>query len=126
MSGRWFMERHELFGPWVRRFLLEYLVGERNMSFHTQRSYRDTLKMLLPFVAARVGRTLDRLQVEDLSADAVRAFLKYVEEERKVSIQTRNQRLAAIHSLARYIAELSPEHVAWYGGIRTEPFKRAS
>ena len=120
------MEKHELLGPWVRRFLLEHLVGERNLSFNTQRSYRDTLKMLLPFVAARTGRTLDRLQVEDLAADAVRAFLKHIEEERKVSIQTRNQRLAAIHSLARFIAELSPEHVAWYGGIRTVPFKRGS
>jgi integrase/recombinase XerD len=120
------MERYELLGSWVRRFLLEHLVEERNLSCNTQRSYRDTLKMLLPFVAARTGRTLDRLQVEDLSADAVRAFLNHIEEQRKVSIQTRNQRLAAIHSLARFIAELSPEHVAWYGGIRTVPFKRAS
>jgi len=120
------MEKHELLGPWVRRFLLEHLVGERNMSPNTQWSYRDALRMLLPFIASRTGKALDRLHVEDVSADAVRSFLKHVEEERKVSIQTRNQRLAAIHSLARFIAELSPQHVAWYGGIRTVPFKRAS
>jgi site-specific recombinase XerD len=120
------MEKHELLGPWIRRFLLEYLIRERNMSPNTQHSYRDALRMLLPFIAMRAGKELDCLQVGDMSADAVRSFLKYIEEQRKVSIQTRNQRLAAIHSLARLIAELSPQHVAWYGEIRTIPFKRAS
>ena len=120
------MEKHELLGPWIRRFLLEYLIRERNMSPNTQHSYRDALRVLLPFIAMRAGKELDCLQVGDMSADAVRSFLKYIEEQRKVSIQTRNQRLAAIHSLARFIAELSPQHIAWYGEIRTIPFKRAS
>lgn len=120
------MDKHELLGPWIRRFLLEYLVRERNMSANTQQSYRDALRLLLPFIAARTRKELDRLQIEDMSADAVRSFLKEIEEQRKVSVQTRNQRLAAIHSLARFIAELSPQHVAWYGEIRTVPFKRAS
>ncbi len=120
------MEKHELLGPWIRRFLLEYLVRERNMSPNTQHSYRDALRMFLPFIAVRARKELDLLQVEDMSADAVRSFLKHIEEQRKVSVQTRNQRLAAIHSLARFIAELSPQHVAWYGGIRTVPFKRSS
>jgi integrase/recombinase XerD len=120
------MKEHELLGPWIRRFLLEYLVEERNMSPNTQHSYRDALRLLLPFISTRVGKELDLLEVCDISADVVRSFLKHVEEQRKVTIQTRNQRLAAIHSLARFIAELSPQHVAWYGGIRTVPFKRTS
>jgi len=40
-----------LLGPWVRRFLLEHLVAERNLARNTQRSYRDTLRQLLPFAA---------------------------------------------------------------------------
>ena len=35
-------------GPWVRRFLLEHLVDERNLSKNTQQSYRDALRLLLP------------------------------------------------------------------------------
>lgn len=120
------MEKNELLGPWIRRFLLEYLVRERNMSHNTQHSYRDALRLLLPFIAARIGKGLDRLHVADMSADAVRSFLTHVEEQRKVSVQTRNQRLAAIHSLARFIAELNPQHIAWYGEIKTVPFKRTS
>jgi hypothetical protein len=60
-------------GPWVRRFLLEHLVDERNLSKNTQQSYRDTLRLLLPFAAIRVKKAIDCLQVDHLTADAVRA-----------------------------------------------------
>jgi len=39
------------FGSWVRRFLLEHLVSERNLARNTQRSYRDTLALLIPYGA---------------------------------------------------------------------------
>ena len=42
------MNEKSLMGPWVRRFLLEHLVHERNFSHNTQASYRDTLTLLLP------------------------------------------------------------------------------
>jgi integrase/recombinase XerD len=54
-----------LLGPWVRRFLLEHLIGERNLARNTQQSYRDTLCQLIPFASARVHKPVDRL------ADAV-------------------------------------------------------
>ncbi len=53
----------------MRRFLLEHLVGERNLSVNTQRSYRDTLTMLLPLIVARIHKPLDKLQVLDISSD---------------------------------------------------------
>jgi integrase/recombinase XerD len=61
-----------LLGPWIRRCLLEHLVGERNPSTNTQKSYRDMLKQLLPFVGERLGKSVDRLTVPDLSAKLVR------------------------------------------------------
>ena len=114
-----------LLGPWVRRFLLEYLVGERNLARNTQQSYRDTLRLLLPFAARNVRTPIDRLRIEDLSADEIRAFLKEVEEQRGCGVATRNQRLAAIHSLAHFIALHSPEHIEWCGQVRVVPFKKA-
>jgi integrase/recombinase XerD len=54
-------------GPWVRRFLLEYLVGERNPSRNTQRSYRDALALMITFMATRVRKQIDQLTVEDIS-----------------------------------------------------------
>ena len=61
------MRDRNLLGPWVRRFLLEYLVAERNLARNTQVSYRDTLTLLLPFVGRRASTAIDRLSVEDLS-----------------------------------------------------------
>lgn len=118
------MDKHEQLGPWIRRFLLEHLIRDRNLSPNTQRSYRDTLTMLLPFIAAQVHKPLDRLEVADLSAGHARLFLAHLEQARRVSAATRNQRLAAIHSLARFIAESSAQHVAWYGEIRNVRFKK--
>ncbi len=115
-----------LLGCWVRRFLLEHLVGERNLARNTQRSYRDTLTLLLPFVARKLNRPVDRLQVVDVSADLVRLFLLDLEESRQCGIATRNQRLAAVHAWARFVGEHSPEHIQWCGQLRTIPFKKAT
>jgi len=117
-----------LLGPWVRRFLLEHLVAERNLARNTQRSYRDALVLLLPFVAEQQQQqqSVERLKVIDLSSDLVRLFLTNLEQSRKCSIATRNQRLAAIHALARFVGEHSPEHIAWCGQIRSIPFKKTN
>ena len=118
------MKNDSLLGPWIRRFLLEHLVAERNLSRNTQRSYRDTLCLLLPQLALQSRTTVDVLEVEDLSASAVRKFLAAIEEERGCSVATRNQRLSAIHALAHFIGERSPEHLMWCGEIQSVPFKR--
>jgi integrase/recombinase XerD len=118
------MKNDSLLSPWIRRFLLEHLVAERNLSRNTQRSYRDTLCLLLPRLAHQSRTSVDVLDVEDLSADAVRNFLAGIEEERGCSVATRNQRLSAIHALAHFIGERSPEHLMWCGQVQSVPFKR--
>lgn len=115
-----------LLGGWVRRFLMEHLVNERNLARNTQRSYRDTLRLLLPFLARAVRKDVDRLLVLDLSAEQVRRFLSELEEERGCGVVTRNQRLAALRSLAHFIGMNSPEHVEWCGQVRSVPFKKAT
>ena len=119
------MRDPSLVGPWVRRFLMEHIIGERNLARNTQRSYRDTLQLLLPEVARRVRKPIDRLDVIDVSADRVRQFLGDLEEKRGCAITTRNQRLAAIHALARFIGLHAPELVEWCGQVRSVPFKKA-
>jgi integrase/recombinase XerD len=120
------MTKTSLLGPWVRRFLLEYLVSERNLARNTQRSYRDTLKLLLPFVARQTHQQVDQIAVFDVSPDLVRLFLRHLEEGRKCIATTRNQRLAAIRSLARFVGLYGPEYVEWYGQLRNIPLKRTA
>lgn len=120
------MTDRSLLGPWIRRFLLEHLVSERNLARNTQISYRDTLTLLLPFTGHRAGVALDRMVVDDLSPDVVRAFLVHLEHDRSCSIATRNQRLSAIHSLARFIGTRAPEHLSWCTEVRAVPFKKSA
>jgi integrase/recombinase XerD len=80
--------------------------------------------LLLPFVAKNKGAAVDTLAVTDLSADVVRAFLAHLESERQCSTATRNQRLASIHALARFIGAHSPQHVEWCAQIRMVPIKK--
>jgi site-specific recombinase XerD len=120
------MRDNSLLGPWVRRFLLEHVVAERNLSRNTQQSYRDSLSQIIPFVAERVHKHVDKLTVEEMSADLVRDFLSHVETSRGCGIATRNSRLAAIHAMARFIAEHSPEHIQWCTQVRYVPFKKGT
>jgi integrase/recombinase XerD len=120
------MKDEKLAGPWVRRFLLEHLVAERNLSRNTQASYRDTLVLLLPFTSRQACVSIDRIAVEDLTPAMVRMFLDHLERDRQCSGVTRNQRLATIRSLARFIGMRSPVHVAWCAEIRAVPFKKTA
>jgi site-specific recombinase XerD len=120
------MKNSSALGSWIRRFLLEYLVGERNLARNTQQSYRDAVRLLVVFVAATTHKKVDELLVADIDADLLRAFLRHIEEKRKCSIASRNQRLAAIHALASFIAERCPEYLDWCAQLRTVKTKRSA
>jgi site-specific recombinase XerD len=82
------------------------------------------LALFLPFASVRKKKPIERLEVADLSREVLRDFLDHLEQSRSCSVRTRNQRLAALHAMARFIAERSPEHIAWCGQVRSVPFKR--
>ena len=63
------MTNSALLGPWIRRFLLEHLVAERNLAVNTQKSYRDMLTLLLPFVASKIRKPIDRLTIDEVEVD---------------------------------------------------------
>jgi site-specific recombinase XerD len=120
------MRDNTVLGPWIRRFLLEHVVGERNLARNTQVSYRDTLRLLLPFLSTATGTPIDRLAVEDLSPAVVRRFLAHLEQARGCGGATRNLRLGALHSLAKFIGSRSPEHLAWAIELRAIPRKKTA
>jgi len=117
-------DKHTL-GPWVRRFLMEHLPDDRNLSRNTQQSYRDALRLLIVFAASQLRKKADQLVVADIDPDLVRSFLRHLEEERECTISTRNQRLATIHALATFLAKRSPEDLGWSAQLRSVEFKRS-
>jgi integrase/recombinase XerD len=110
--------------PTVQAFFTQRLVQERNASPHTIAAYRDTIKLVLRFAATRCGREPSMLDIADLNADTVAAFLDHLQTERGNSARTRNARLAAIHSLYRYAALRHPEHVHDIQRVLSIPPKR--
>ncbi len=80
---------------------------------------------MLPFVSRKLRKPVDRLAVCDLTSRHVLQFLTHLEEERGCSVQTRNQRLAAIRAFARFVGSRDPAHVEWCGHIRTIASKKA-
>jgi site-specific recombinase XerD len=120
------MIKTTLLGQWVRRFLLDYLERERNLAINTRTSYRDMLVLLLPYASVHLNKPVDRLTVDDLSPELLREFLNNLEQNRNCSATTRNQRLGALHALARFIGENSPEQVEWCTQVRLIPFKKTT
>jgi integrase/recombinase XerD len=113
-------------GRCVMRFFQDYLPTLRGMSLHTIRSYRDGLVLLLQFVACDTHRRVESLEISDLSAERVGRFLKSLETERNNGIATRNARLAAIHTFARFLIAEHPERMEPLQRIVGIPFKRGA
>lgn len=90
------------FAEIVQRFFGDFLPKQRNVSAHTIDSYRHTFRLLLPFLADRTKKPIDRLGFEDFNADSLLAFLEHLESQRDNCVRTRNVRLAALRAFARY------------------------
>ena len=108
----------------MHSFFYEHLVQQRNVSAHTVRSYRDTWRLFLRFVAAHEKRPVTQLALADLTAVKVTAFLNHGETERQISIGTRNCRLAALRSFFGFVAEQEPTTIAQCAQIRHIPMKK--
>src|SRR5437867_5958079 len=119
------MSEKNPFGPFVRRFLTEHVIIDCNLSLNTQKSYRDTIRLLFSFIRERYGIEPVDLAVEQVTTDVVRAFLTHLEGQRGNSVATRNLRLAAIHSIFKFVGRLVPELVDLSAQVNGIPLRRA-
>ncbi len=115
---------NDLTGPWVRRFLIEYVIGERNYSANTQHSYRDMFRLFLPFAAKRSRCPIDRLPLGRIQPKIIREFTQHLEKVRHCGASTVNQRLTALRAWASFVGANSPEHLEWSRQIQTVHFKK--
>jgi site-specific recombinase XerD len=110
--------------PALQAFFTDRLALQRQASGHTIAAYRDAIKMLIVFAAGQAGKAPSRLDIADLDAQTVGAFLNHLENGRGNTVRTRNARLAAIHSLFGYAALHHPEHAADIARVLAIPPKR--
>ena len=109
----------------IQAFFTDYLTRQRRASPHTIAAYRDSLRLLLAFTARQTGKQPSRLEITDLDAPLVGAFLDHLENERGNSVRTRNARLAAIHALFSFAALRHLECAAVIQRVMAIPPKRS-
>jgi integrase/recombinase XerD len=110
--------------PALQAFFTDRLITQRGSSPETIAAYRDAFRLLLRFAHEQTGKPPFELDLDDLDAPLIGAFLTHLEADRGNSPRTRNARLGAIHSFYRYAALEHPEHAHTIARVMAIPTKR--
>jgi site-specific recombinase XerD len=113
-------------GSLLHSFFVDHLIAVKGLRPASVRSYRDTIRLFLCFVAADKRCAITRLSLGDLTFERTVGFLRHLEQDRGNHIRTRNQRLAALHTLFEYIAGRSPEMLGVCQQVAAIPMKRVA
>ena len=110
--------------PALQAFFIDRLIGQRAASPNTIAAYKVTFRLLLGFASRRTGQAPNNLDIADLDGPLIAAFLSHLETERHNTPTTRNNRLAAVHSLFSYLALQCPDDAATIQRVLAIPTKR--
>ena len=113
-------------GPLLQSFFTDHLAMQKGLRIGSIRSYRDTIRLFLSFVAKHKQRSIATLCLDDLTFDRTLSFLKHLERDRGNSVRTRNQRRAALNTFFAYIALRAPEMLATCQQVAAIPVKRTA
>jgi integrase len=111
-------------GPGLQAYFTDRLIGQRAASPNTIAAYKLSLRLLLAFAAGKAGKAPSALDIADLDAPLITAFLEHLERDRHNGVRSRNNRLAAVHSLFAYLALHHPEHAGSIARVLAIPAKR--
>lgn len=112
------------FAKYLTDFLSVYLPKQKNVSKNTIYSYRDMFKLLIHYCLNVKSIPIERLTLDMLSREYLLGFLEWLENDRKSSISTRNQRLAALHSFFRYVQAEDPKGIHHFQKVMAIPLKK--
>ena len=110
--------------PALQAYFTDRLIGQRAASTNTIAAYKVTFRLLLRFASRRTGKTPSALGIADLDAALIAAFLDHLQADRHNQPATRNNRLAAIHSLFAYLALNHPQDAGTIQRVLAIPAKR--
>jgi integrase/recombinase XerD len=110
--------------PLLQAFFTDRLMKQRQVSYHTISSYRDTFRLLLGFAHKQLKKPPSKLLFDDLNAPFIGAFLDHIQNDRQNGARTRNLRLTAIRSFFHYVAFQEPSRSAHIQSVLAIPSKR--
>jgi site-specific recombinase XerD len=100
-----------MIGDILQTFFIDYLPTQRGLRVSTVKSYRDCIRLFLLYVSQHIKCKVTKLEQKHFTMEHVLKFLTWLEEDRKCSVRTRNQRLAVLHTFFEYLALRVPEFV---------------
>jgi integrase/recombinase XerD len=118
------MQDHDSFPHLLQCFFSDRLLSQRKVSPHTLASYRDTFRLLLQFAQKRLHKAASQLELKDLNASLIGAFLDDLEKRRHNGARSRNLRLTAVRSFFRYAALEAPAHAGIIQRVLAIPNQR--
>ena len=105
------MKNYKSFAEALSYFFNDYLTIQKNLSNYTIKSYKTTFRMFVKYLIDYKNIKIEKISFADINRDNIMDFLKHMETEYKISIKTRNQRLAAIKSFCRYVSHEPIEYL---------------
>jgi site-specific recombinase XerD len=109
----------------VQGYFTRHLCEHKQVSPRTITSYRDTFRLLFAFMQERTGRSPSELEITDLDAPDILAFLDYLESKRENSTRSRNARLSAIRAFFRFASVRDLDHLSVINRVLAIPSKRS-
>lgn len=108
----------------IQEFFCKRLIQLQNVSANTVASYRDTFRLLLRYLQKCKRKNPADVELSDLDAPTVMAFLDDLENSRRNGVRTRNSRLAALRSFMKYAVVLDPTTLSIAQRVLAIPMKR--
>jgi len=118
--------RNKDFGQYLSEYFLKYISRQTGYSINTIKSYRDTFTIFLRYLKGELKIKPEKLSFEKMSKKMIEEFMIWLEEDKKYSVSTRNQRLAAIHAFFRYVQIEAPENLNLCNCILSIPTKKVA
>ena len=107
------------FAYYLNNYFNVYLPKEISASVNTITSYKITFKLLINFLINEKNISIEKINFKIINRETIKDFLHYLEETKKISINTRNQRLAAIKSFYQYVKIEDPSLLENFQNILT-------
>lgn len=88
---------------YISKYFSSYLLDERGVTRSTIISYKNIMVQFLKYMNKTYNLNIDRIKLKDITFDKVKAYLQYLEKEKKVKTVTRNLHLSMLHSFFIYV-----------------------
>ena len=113
------------FAKYLNKYLTKHLPNNLGSTPQTIDSYRYSFILFLTYVDETLNISAEKITISSLTYESVFGFLNWLQEKRGNSINTRNQRQAAINGFIHFLKYEYPDFMEEYQKILSIPIKKS-